>query len=193
MLILLLRLYYEFFKVGLFSVGGGLATLPFLKEMATRTGWFTVEQLYDILAVSESTPGPIGVNMATYVGFTTAGVSGSVIATLGLITPSVIIVLIVALFLKNFKDNKYVKNAFYGLRPASMGLICTAGIGVLLVTLFNVDLFKSTGNFLDLFCIKAIILAAALFALSNVFKKVHPVAWIAASAIVGIVFGFGGA
>lgn len=192
MLVLLLKLFYEFFKVGLFSVGGGLATLPFLQEMAQRTGWFTTEQLYDILAVSESTPGPIGVNMATYVGFTTAGVAGSIIATLGLITPSVIIILIVALFLKNFKDNKYVKSAFYGLRPASMGLICTAGLGVLLITLFNIDLFKETGNITDLFSFKAIILAAVLFALSNIFKKIHPAAWIGIAAVVGIVFSFAG-
>ncbi len=192
MLVLLLRLFYEFFKVGLFSIGGGLATLPFLKEMAGRTGWFTVEQLYDMLAVSESTPGPIGVNMATYVGFTTAGVLGSVVATLGLVTPSVIIILIVALFLKSFKDNKYVKSAFYGLRPASMGLICTAGLGVLLISLFNIDLFKSTGNIADLFIFKAIILFAALFALSQIFKKVHPVVWIGVAAAVGAVFHFAG-
>ena len=193
MLMLLLKLFYEFFKVGLFSVGGGLATLPFLKEMAERTGWFTVEQLYDMLAVSESTPGPIGVNMATYVGYTTAGVFGSLIATLGLITPSVIIILIVALFLKSFKDNKYVKNAFYGLRPASMGLICTAGIGVLLISLFNIGLFKETGSITDLFAFKAIILAAVLFALSNIFKKIHPVVWIGVAAAAGIVFRFAGA
>ena len=192
MIILLLKLFYEFFKVGLFSVGGGLATLPFLKEMAGRTGWFTVEQLYDMLAVSESTPGPIGVNMATYVGYTTAGVAGSVIATLGLITPSVIVILIIAFFLKNFSDNKYVKNAFYGLRPASMGLICSAGIGVFLITLFNLDLFKETGKIADFFSVKAIILAAVLFALSNIFKKIHPVAWIGVAAVVGIVFSFAG-
>jgi len=190
MLMLLLRLFYEFFKVGLFSVGGGLATLPFLQEMGARTGWFTTEQLYDMLAVSESTPGPIGVNMATYVGFTTAGAAGSVVATLGLVTPSVIVILIVALFLKNFKDNKYVKSAFYGLRPASMGLICTAAIGVVLITLFNIDLFRETGKIIDLFSFKAIILAVVLFALSNIFKKIHPVVWIGLAAVVGIVFGF---
>lgn len=190
MLMLLLRLFYEFFKVGLFSVGGGLATLPFLQEMGARTDWFTTEQLYDMLAVSESTPGPIGVNMATYVGFTTAGAAGSVVATLGLVTPSVIVILIVALFLKNFKDNKYVKSAFYGLRPASMGLICTAAIGVVLITLFNIDLFRETGKIINLFSFKAIILAAVLFALSNIFKKIHPVVWIGLAAAVGIVFGF---
>jgi chromate transporter len=191
-MMLLLKLYYEFFKVGLFSIGGGLATLPFLKEMATRTGWFTVEQLYDMLAVSESTPGPIGVNMATYVGFTTAGVAGSVVATLGLVTPSVIVILLVALFLKKFKESKTVKYAFYGLRPASMGLIAAAGLGVILISLFNVDLFKQSGVLSDLFNVKSIILALVLFGLSQGFKKIHPVVWIGIAAVVGIVFRFAG-
>lgn len=189
-MMLLLRLFYEFFKVGLFAVGGGLATLPFLSEMAEKTGWFTTEQLYDMLAVSESTPGPIGVNMATYVGFTVSGVAGSVIATLGLITPSIIVILLIALFLKNFKDNKYVTSAFYGLRPASMGLIGAAGFSVIIITLFNVDLFKSTGEWLSLFNYKAIALAVVLFLCSKFFKKVHPVVWIALAAVIGIVFKF---
>ena len=95
-MMLYLRLFWEFFKTGLFAVGGGLATLPFLQDMSGRTGWFTHAQLADMLAVSESTPGPIGVNMATYVGFTTGGVGGALVATLGLVTPSVIVILIVA-------------------------------------------------------------------------------------------------
>ena len=102
-MMLYLQLFWEFFKTGLFAVGGGLATLPFLQDMADRTGWFTRAQLADMLAVSESTPGPIGVNMATYVGFSTGGVGGALIATLGLITPSVIVILIVAAFLKAFR------------------------------------------------------------------------------------------
>ena len=109
---ILLRLFFEFFKTGLFAIGGGLSTLPFLREMSETTGWFTQTELLDMVAVSESTPGPIGVNMATYVGFTTAGIPGAVIATLGLITPSVIIVLIVAGFLKRFKDSKVVAAVF---------------------------------------------------------------------------------
>ena len=111
---LYLQLFWEFFKTGLFAVGGGLATLPFLQDMSDRTGWFTHAQLADMLAVSESTPGPIGVNMATYVGFSTGGVGGALIATLGLITPSVIVILIVAAFLKAFRDSKWVSV----LRPA---------------------------------------------------------------------------
>ena len=122
-----LRLFYEFFKTGLFAVGGGMATVPFLYDIADKTGWFTYDKLADMIAVSESTPGPIGVNMATYVGFTTAGIPGAVCATIGLVTPSVILILIIAKFLAGFSDNKYVKSAFYTIRPASSALIAAAG------------------------------------------------------------------
>ena len=125
-----LRLFWEFFKTGLFAIGGGMATLPFLHDIGEATGWFTQAQLMNMLAVSESTPGPIGVNMATYVGFSTGGVGGALIATLGLITPSVIVILIVAAFLKAFRDSKWVSAAFYGLRPASTALVAAAGISV---------------------------------------------------------------
>ena len=111
-MMLYLRLFWEFFKTGLFAVGGGMATLPFLYSMSDTTGWFTHAQLADMIAVSESTPGPIGVNMATYVGFTAAGIPGAVIATLGLITPSIIIILIIARVLAAFRQNKYVDAAF---------------------------------------------------------------------------------
>ena len=112
---ILLKLFWEFFKTGLFATGGGMATLPFLYRMSETQGWFTPAQLADMVAVSESTPGPIGVNMATYVGFTTAGIPGAVIATIGLITPSIIVILIIARVLQKFRTNKYVDAAFYGL------------------------------------------------------------------------------
>ena len=119
-------------------MGGGLATLPFLQDMSGRTGWFTHAQLADMLAVSESTPGPIGVNMATYVGFTVAGIPGAVIATIGEVTPSIIVILIVAAMLTKFRNSNYVENAFYGLRPASSGLIGAACAGVVLQVLLRV-------------------------------------------------------
>ena len=192
---LYLRLYFEFLKVGLFSVGGGLATLPFLREMAEKTGWFTNAQLTDMIAVSESTPGPIGVNMATYVGFTVGGVPGAIVSTLGLITPSVIIILLIALFLKNFKDNKYVKGAFYGLRPTSTGLIAAAGLSVAYLVFIN-PLFKETKNLLNLLDWKAVALAAVLIILTRFVKQtkdLHPIIFIGASAVVGIIFSFAGA
>ena len=113
-MMLFLQLFWEFFKTGLFAIGGGMATVPFLQEISARTGWFTASDLADMIAVSESTPGPIGINMATYVGYTTvhnhygpfAGILGGVIATIGLVTPSVIIILIIAKFLEKFRDNR---------------------------------------------------------------------------------------
>ena len=121
-----LRLCWEFFKTGLFAIGGGMATLPFLTNIGETTGWYTQTELMNMLAVSESTPGPIGINMATYVGFTVGGVPGAILATLSEVAPSIIIILIIAVMLKKFRDSKYVNNAFYGLRPASTGLIGAA-------------------------------------------------------------------
>ena len=188
-----LRLFIEFFKTGLFAVGGGMATLPFLYAMSDSTGWFSHAQLADMIAVSESTPGPIGVNMATYVGFSTAGVAGAVVATLGLVTPSVIIVLLIAKVLQSFRSNKYVDAAFYGLRPCSIGLIAAAGLLVVKVALLNTELYAATGSVADLFNFKALILAALLVVLTRYFKPTkgrHPVLFIAISALAGAVFAF---
>lgn len=188
-----LRLFFEFFKTGLFAVGGGMATLPFLYDMSEKTGWFTSAQLADMIAVSESTPGPIGVNMATYVGFTTAGVPGAVIATLGLATPDILVILLIARILKAFRQNKYVDAAFYGLRPCSVGLIAAAGLLVVKIAMFRFDLFAQTGRLWDVFNVKALVLAAVLVVLTRYVKrtkKLHPIAFIGFSALVGIVFNF---
>lgn len=190
-----LQLFYEFFKAGLFAVGGGMATIPFLYDISDKTGWFTHGQLTDMIAISESTPGPIGVNMATYVGFTTAGIPGSIIATLGLITPSIIVILIIAGFLKAFKDNKYVQSAFYGLRPASTGLIAAAGLSVVVLVILQHDKFAATGNILDLINIPNVVLMLILYYFTAKCKKtkgLHAAAFIAASALIGIVFHLGG-
>ena len=190
---ILLRLFWEFFKTGLFAVGGGMATLPFLYDISTRTGWFTHAMLADMVAVSESTPGPIGVNMATYVGFTTAGIPGAVIATLGLITPSVIIILLIARALKAFKSNPLVEAGFYGLRPCSIGLIAAACYLVIKIALFNPEVYAETGRLADLFNVKAIALAAVLLVCTRWVKKLkglHPIFFILASALVGVVFAF---
>lgn len=190
---LYLRLFWEFFKTGLFAVGGGMATLPFMYDISDKTGWFTHSMLADMVAVSESTPGPIGVNMATYVGFVTGGVPGAVIATVGLVTPSVIVILLIARVLKAFRENQYVDAGFYGLRPCSIGLIAAAGVLVIKLALFNTELYASTGALLDLFNVKALILAAVLLAATRCIKKLkglHPIVFILASAVIGIVFSF---
>ena len=185
-----LRLFWEFFKTGLFSVGGGLATLPFIYDMSDRTGWFTYQQIADMVAVSESTPGPIGVNTATYVGYVTGGVPGA------LVTPAVICILIIASYLKKFRENRFVDHAFYGLRPASAGLIAAAGFAVVRISLLQESAFQASGRFADLFFWKGLLLAAVIWVLTNVVKptkKLHPIVYIAASAVAGIVFSFAGA
>ena len=190
---LYLRLFYEFFKTGLFAVGGGMATLPFLYDMSDSTGWFSHAQLADMIAVSESTPGPIGVNMATYVGFSTGGIPGAIVATLGLVTPSVIVIMLIAQVLKAFRQNKYVDAAFYGLRPCSVGLIAAAGVLVVKLSMFNPELFEASGRLVELFNFKAIALAAVLLFCTRCVKKIrglHPIFFIAASALVGVVFAF---
>ena len=190
---LYLRLFWEFFKTGLFAVGGGLATLPFMYDISDKTGWFTHSMLADMVAVSESTPGPIGVNMSTYVGFVTGGIPGAVIATVGLVTPSVIVILLIARALKAFRENQYVDAGFYGLRPCSVGLIAAAGVLVVKLALFNTELYASTGALLDLFNFKALILAAVLLVATRYIKKLkglHPIVFILASAVIGIVFSF---
>lgn len=188
-----LRLFWEFFKTGLFSVGGGLATLPFLYSMGERTGWFTTQQVADMLAVSESTPGPIGVNMAVYTGYTTAGVFGSVCAIVGLVTPSVIIIMIVAAVLKAFRDNRYVKGAFYGLRPASTGLIAAAGLTVAAGAFLRTELWSGPASILAVIDWKALVLAVCVFLIGQKFSKLHPVFLILGCAVIGAVFRFGGA
>lgn len=190
---LYLRLFWEFFKTGLFAVGGGMATLPFMYDISDRTGWFTHAQLADMIAVSESTPGPIGVNMATYVGFTTAGIPGALTATVGLVTPSVIIILLVARALQSFRQNKYVDAAFYGLRPCSVGLIAAAGMLVVKLALLDLGAFAQTGRIVDAFNFKGIALAAVLLVLTRYVKKtkgLHPIFFILASAAAGIAFAF---
>ena len=195
-----LHLFFEFFKTGLFAVGGGMATLPFLKIMGESTGWFTQTDLMNMLAVSESTPGPVGINMATYVGFTTAGLTGSIVATIGEVTPSIVVIMVIAAMLAKFRDSKYVANAFYGLRPASTGLIGAAGAGVVLQVFAGIS--SSSGDSIftkysggGALSIKAVILAAVIFVLSRYVKQtknLHPIVFIAISAVVGVVFKFAG-
>lgn len=185
----ILRMMFEFFKVGLFSIGGGLATLPFLYEMSDSTHWFSHADIADMIAVSESTPGPIGINMSTYSGFKTAGVLGGVLASFSLTLPSVIIILIIARFLSKFRDNPLVEGAFYGLRPASIAMITAAGLNVAKVALVNLDAFAQTGSLGDLFLWKAILLGVLIF-LGQRRLKWSPVAFIAISAVVGVVFKF---
>lgn len=196
-----LRLFWEFFKTGLFAIGGGMATLPFLKNIGLATGWYSQTDLMNMLAVSESTPGPIGINMATYVGFTVAGIPGAVIATVGEVTPSIIVILIVAAMLAKFRDSKLVSNALYGLRPASTGLIAAACIDVVLQVLLRASSSTVSGSIMKVFSLvgslnwRGLVLVTVLLVLTNwvkLTKKWHPIVFIGLSAVVGVAFRFGG-
>ncbi|MBR4099042.1 MAG: chromate transporter [Clostridium sp.] len=181
-----LRLFLEFFRTGLFAIGGGMATIPFLQDISRRTGWFTSADLTTMIAVSESTPGPIGVNMATYVGFTTAGPLGAAVATLGLVTPSVIVIIIIAGFLQKFRQSRLVNQVFYGLRPASTALITSAGLSVT-ATIFIAA--GSMGEHTVSIRWPSVILAAAVFTAMRLpkLKKLHPILFIGISALIGVV------
>lgn len=187
-----LQLFFEFFKVGLFSVGGGLATIPFLADIGTRTGWFSAADLTNMIAISESTPGAMGVNMATYVGFHVGGVPGGVIATLGLVCPAIIVIAIIAGFLKKFRESRAVDAVFYGLRPASTALIGAALVQVCAIALLDITAYQAGGGIGALFHWKAIVLAVIVFVCLQLkpLKKLHPIVFIALSALVGVIFQF---
>ena len=184
-----LRLFWEFCKIGLFSVGGGLATIPFLQDLGARTGWFTAGDLADMIAVSESTPGPMGVNMSTYVGFTCGGPLGAVVGVLGLIAPSILVILLVSLFLKKFRDSRTVDGVFQGLRPASTALITAAGLSVAQIALFQTVQGPQSGAALAPYW-PAVAIALAVFACMRLpkLRDLHPILYIAAAAAVGVIF-----
>lgn len=179
-----ITIIYEFFKIGLFSIGGGLATLPFLFDLTTRYDWFTTQELTNMIAVSESSPGPIGVNMATYVGFKTGGVLGGIASTFALVTPSIVVILCVARILEKFKDSLVVKDMFYGLRAAVAGLISASAANVLMQNLIMPDV----ASWILAIDYKKIILFAAI--LFGVFKfKKHPILYIGIGALLGVLLG----
>ena len=181
----LLILCWEFFKTGLFAVGGGLATLPFLTQMQEQYKWFTAEELANMVAVGESTPGPIGVNMATYVGFSNFGVLGGVLATLFLVLPSLIIIMFIAKAMDKYQKNPLVQNMFAFMRPAVAGLIASAGFAVMKIALFAGDVTLAAIDWV------AMGLFALLLVLCHVkpLKKLHPIVFIALGAVVGILLG----
>lgn len=187
MIMELLELYFTFFKVGLFSIGGGLAAIPLIQDLVVDQDLITQTQFTDMIAVSESTPGPIGVNVATYVGYTMEnyGIIGSIVATLGIVTPSVIIIILIAKFVMHYRDNKYVDAAFKGIRPAVTGLILTAATTVALASIFNAEAYKLTKDVLDFFQWKALILFVVFFYASNKWKH-HPIWYISLAGIIGV-------
>lgn len=183
-----LLLFLEFFKTGLFAIGGGLATLPFLKQISLRYPWFTPSDLMDMIAVSESTPGPMGVNSATYAGFHAAGIPGAITATCSLVLPSVIIIILVSRALDKFRDSPLVKNGFYGLRPASAGLIFGAMLEVFAASLLHTENWSGIASLGSVINVPAIIIFLVLSLGIWKLKKLHPIVFILIGAVCGIVF-----
>ena len=164
-----------------------LATLPFLKQIALRHTWYSVSQLTDMIAVSESTPGPIGINMSTYAGFHAAGVPGAIVSTLSLVLPSYLIILIVSHFMEKFKDSPLVNHVFYGIRPATAGLIAGAMFEVFLMSLFDISAFQTSGSVMDLIRILPIVVYLAALLCVIKLPKIHPIVFIIIGAVLGIV------
>ena len=190
---LILELCFRFFCCGLFLwSAGGLATLPFLYNISKETGWYTFSDISNMIAVSESTPGPMGVNMATYVGFHIKGILGGLAAPLSLVLPSVIIIVIISKILDKFKSSSIVQNALYGLRAASTALIAAAGIGVAKIAFLHVG---EDGSLVlsKLFSIinwrGGSLLALAIWYGLVKWKK-HPILYIVVAAVARIVFQF---
>lgn len=181
-----LELFLVFLKLGAFTFGGGAAMMPFLQDEVVDRGWLTMEEFVDFVAISESTPGPFAVNIATYVGVEKGGILGSLVATLGLVLPSFVIILLIAKFYNKFKESRLVKGAMNGLKPASIGLIAAAvvsiGQAVLFPSGFGWEVFLSY-NF-----ITSILIFVPMFLLC--LKKIHPIVIVIASGIMGVGFGF---
>ena len=170
---ILAQLFFEFFHIGLLSFGGGYATLPFLYHIAEFRHWYSAKELTDMIAVSSITPGPIGINVATFAGFKTAGIIGSMVATASIVLPSFILVLIISRLLEQFKHNKYVRSVIYMLKPTGCGLLAAVGV----------DMFINNIN------ICGMILLAGLF-VASLTEKRDPLFYLGVSALVGLVAGF---
>lgn len=181
-----LTLFFEFFKTGLFAMGGGLATIPFLSKMGSTYGWFNQTELSNMFAISESTPGPIGINMATYVGFKVAGIKGAICSTVGEVMPAIIIIVIIARILNEFKENKYVKYSFEGIRPITLGLIISAFVSIFTSSVVFVEAYKQSGLINDLLDIKVLGIFILVLVLNKKFK-VHPIVYVGLSALIGII------
>ena len=167
----LLNLIIEFFKIGVFAVGGGYATIPFLYHLIDKFNWYTSDQLTDMIAISMITPGPVGVNMATFAGFRTCGIIGGVLATFALVFPSLIFVIAISKLLKTFRENFWVKSILYSLKPTGCGLLTAVGLGFFKEHITNLP---------------AIMLFMFLFALSFKFKK-NPFYYFLIAALIGII------
>ena len=165
-------LFWEFFKIGLTAIGGGMVTIPFLLDLADKYDWYTKGELMDMIAISESTPGPIGVNMATYAGYNTAGIWGGIVATFGLVLPSLVVIILIAKYLFAKEEGGFLRQALFGIRPAVLALILFAGWELARLSLINWQ---------------SVLIAIVSFGLIR-WLKWHPLVYICLAAVIGIVF-----
>jgi len=184
-----LIIFFEFFKVGLFALGGGLAALPFLQELITKYGWMTSAELLNMIAVSESTPGAIGINTATFIGYNTTGIWGAITAAVGLAAPSIIIIVIIAHFFQMFNEHPLVKSAFIGIRPAVAGLIASAAFELSKGEIFAAENFSLNKEIISLINLKAFLLFIIIFIAVRKYQR-HPIIYIITAAIIGIIFKY---
>jgi chromate transporter len=181
----LLVIFGEFFRIGLFAIGGGLATLPFIYKLSGTAPWLDADTIPDMLAVAQSSPGAVGVNLAIYAGYRAAGIPGGAAAALGIVAPSIIIICVIAGMLQAFKENKIVQAVFTGLRPAAAGLLCAACIPVLKISLWN----SGAVLWYEHLRVMQSALFVVLFVLIRKFKA-HPVFYIASAGILGVILKF---
>lgn len=181
-----LELFWTFLKIGAFTFGGGYAMLPLIQQAVLDHGWMREEQLINFIAVSESTPGPFAINMATYIGTEKGGLLGAMCATLGVVLPSFVVILIVAKCFDKFKENRVVKGCMSGLKPAVVGLIGSALLSVAGTVFLPNGFVVSALTDVTTYIYLVITVGATVMA----FKKVHPILIICLSAVVGIVVGY---
>jgi len=182
-----LGLFLSFFQIGLFSFGGGLATIPFIQALGKTTGWFSVEEVMNMIAISEATPGPLGINMATYVGYLTSSYFGAIVAVLGLVIPSIVIIICVCKILEQVSGNAIVKRLFYGLRASSVGLIFLAFFETFKITSLSLEKYNGIISIFEVIQIVPLFISILIFILIRKFRF-HPTCYILLAAIIGILF-----
>lgn len=181
-----LQLFIQFFKIGLFAFGGAYATIPFLYDISDKFGWFSHADILNMLAISQALPGPIGINMATFAGLKVAGLKGALVASLALVTPSLILVSVAFQFLKKFSKHPVVNASLWGLRPAASAMIAYALVVIIKSVLFDLDKFFATGYIISVFKINAFLILAILILL-NVKIKIHPSLNVFIAGVLGFI------
>lgn len=181
-------LFFLFMYIGACTIGGGLVAITLMQQELIPRGLIASEEFFSMVAISESTPGPIGINMATYIGYKLYGIPGSIVLTAGMVLPSLVAILIIAKFAVSFQEYPLVKKSFYGLRSGALGMIATAFWQVLYISVFTVHKFKISGKLIDLVDIKQAGFFCILIVLIFMFKKIHPVFFVFLGAVFGFLF-----